>query len=84
MKKHATPKPGTKNYDVEKTGDLNIPKYHSSSDHRHSNELPSIENLNNQPETKTDKAINDQDIPKTDLGNKPKANEKEREKIIKP
>ena len=82
MKNRATPKPGSKQYNPEKTEELNTPQYHSSTDRRSSHELPAIENLNNQHETKADKHVKDHDIPKTDLGNKRKGNEKQREKII--
>lgn len=82
MKNRATPKPGSKKYNIEKTEDLNTPKYHSSSDTRHNSELPAIENLNDQPENEMNRTIKEQYIPKPDLGNKRKKNEKQREKII--
>lgn len=78
MKKPETPKPGSAAYDVEKTQDLNTPKYHSSTDRRSSHELPATENMNDQPEDRTDH----KDLPKTDLGNKRSEDEEQREKII--
>jgi len=84
MKNQKTPKPGSKNYDPNNTEALNKPKFHSSTDRRSSDELPGVENLNDQPQGNTNEKIKDQKIPKTDLGNKPKGNEKDREKIITP
>ncbi|WP_152620299.1 hypothetical protein [Pedobacter lusitanus] len=84
MKNRETPKPGSKKYDVEKTEDLTTPKYHSSTDRRSSHELPATENMNDQPENKSDKKIKDKDVPKTDLGNKRDKDEKQHEKIITP
>lgn len=82
MKNHKTPKPGSSEYNVEKTEDLNTPKFHSSTDRRNSKELPAIENLNDQPESTLD--TENQDLPKTNLGNKRKADEHKRERIINP
>lgn len=84
MKKQETPKPGSKDYDTSKTQDLNMPKYHSSTDRRASHELPSTENLNDQQQGKGEEKIKEQDAPKTNLGNKPSPDEKQREKIITP
>lgn len=38
MKKAKTPKPGSKEYDVEKTEDLTKPEFHSSTDKKASHE----------------------------------------------
>ncbi|ACU04606.1 MULTISPECIES: hypothetical protein [Pedobacter] len=76
MKNHGTPKPGSKQYDVEKTENLTKPKYHSSTDRRSSQELPATENLNDQPENNSDEKIKDTDVPKTNLGNKRDGDEK--------
>nr|WP_068890324.1 hypothetical protein [Pedobacter panaciterrae] len=84
MKNQKTPKPGSRQYDPRKTEALNTPKYHSSSDRRNSDELPAAENLNDQLQGTADEKIKEQDIPKTDLGNKRNGNEKQREKIITP
>jgi hypothetical protein len=84
MKNRETPKPGSAKYDVEKTEDLTTPKYHSSTDRRSSYELPATENLNDQPENNVDEIISDNDVPKPNLGNKRRDNEKQREKIITP
>ncbi|WP_316811669.1 hypothetical protein [Pedobacter heparinus] len=84
MKNHGTPKPGSKEYDIEKTEDLTTPKYHSSTDRRSSHELPATENLNDQPEIKSDKRIKGEDVPKTNLGNKRSDDEEQQEKLITP
>ncbi|SDL81492.1 hypothetical protein SAMN04487898_12579 [Pedobacter sp. ok626] len=83
MKYRETPEPGSKKYNVEKTEDLTTPKYHSSTDRRNSNELPAIENLNDQFENTLNETIMDEEVPKTNLGNKRKDDEKQREKIIR-
>ena len=84
MKNRKTPKPGSEHYNVEKTDDLNNPKYHSSTDRRSSHELPATENLNDKPENRPNEKIQDKDLPKTNLGNKRRDDEDEREKIITP
>jgi len=84
MENRETPKPGSAKYDVEKTEELNTPKYHSSTDRRNSHELPATENLNDQSENRINKKIQHKDLPKTNLGNKRKEDEKQREKIITP
>jgi len=84
MKNRETPKPGSREYNVEKTEDLTTPKYHSSTDRRSSHELPATENLNDQADNNSNEIIQDNDIPKPNLGNKRSDNEKQREKIITP
>lgn len=80
MKKTRTPKPGSKEYNVEKTEDLNIPEFHSSTDKRYSHELPAIENMNGEEA----QVQNDPEhLPKTNLGNDRSKNEKDRERIIR-
>lgn len=83
MKKTKTPKPGSKEYNVEKTEDLNTPEFHSSTDKRDSHELPAIENMNGE-EGQAEKIDNDPvHLPETDLGNDREKNEKDRERIIR-
>jgi hypothetical protein len=83
MKHKRTPKPGSKEYNVEKTEDLNMPEFHSSTDKRDSRELPAIENMNGK-EASTGKAKTDPErLPDTNLGNDRSKNEKERERIIR-
>lgn len=84
MKNNKTSTPGSAAYDVEKTEDLTSPKYHSSTDRRNSEELPAIENLNDQSQNNAKEKTEEKDLPKTNLGNKEKGNEKQREKIITP
>ncbi|WGQ10160.1 hypothetical protein QG516_00635 [Pedobacter gandavensis] len=84
MKNNKTSTPGSAAYNVEKTEDLTTPKYHSSTDRRNSEELPATENLNDQPQNNAEEKTEDKDLPKTNLGNKEKGNEKQREKIITP
>lgn len=81
MKNQKTPKPRSSEYQIEKPETLNRPKYRSSTDHRSSEDLPAVENLNNQV-TKTG-ITSDQDSPKPDLGNKRADDEDQREKIIR-
>jgi hypothetical protein len=82
MKNRKTAKPGSKEYNVEKTEDLTTPKFHSSTDHRDSKELPVTENLND--ESENIKINPDKAPPKPNLGNKRKDDEDQREKIITP
>jgi hypothetical protein len=77
-----TPKPGSAEYNVEKTEELTIPKFHSSTDHRNSQELPATENLNDEhKKAKTKLGYN---APKPDLGNKRADDEDQKEKLITP
>lgn len=77
-----TPKPGSPEYNVEQTQDLNIPQFHSSTDHRGSHELPATENLNDEAEKPKSNA--EQSLPKPDLGNERADDEDQREKLITP
>ena len=84
MKNHTTPKPGSPAYEVETPQLLNIPRYHSSTDYRNCQELPAIENLNDQSLNESEGELLDDRSPKPNLGNNRSANEKEREKIVTP
>lgn len=68
MKKQNVPKPDP------------MPKFHSSTDHRNSEELPGEENLNDQMQDSRNLPT---DAPKPDLGNKKNDDEAEREKLIR-
>jgi hypothetical protein len=80
MKKPKTPRPDSEEYNVEKPQDLNIPKFHSSTDYRNAGELPSVENLNDQSEDAGEGAPTQ--VPETNLGKKRKDDEDDRERII--
>lgn len=77
-----TPKPGSAEYNVDKTKELTTPKFHSSTDHRSSQELPATENLND--EHKKAKTKPEHSVPKPDLGNKRADDEDQKEKLITP
>jgi hypothetical protein len=83
MKNKKTPKPGSKEYNVEKTEDLNMPEFHSSTDKRDSRELPAIENMNGNEASAGKVKTDSERLPETDLGNDRSENEKERERIIR-
>lgn len=83
MENRKTPKPGSEEYDVEKTQNLNIPEFNSSTSRRKSGELPSVENLDHQPVEQTD-ASKDMELPETNLGNERNEDEDENEKLISP
>ena len=83
MKSRKTPKPGSKEYDVENTQNLNIPEFNSSTDRRESRELPSVENLDYQYIERADRSKN-LEIPETNLGNERSEDEDERERLITP
>lgn len=84
MKNDKTPKPGSKDYNVEKTEALNTPKYNSSTDRRSSEELPATEHLQDPGEEHHAVEKTTTDAPKSDLGNdQDNEKEKERERIIR-
>lgn len=83
MKNRKTPKPGSEEYDVENTQNLNLPEFNSGTDRRKSNELPSVENLDHQPAEETN-GSKDLEIPETNLGNERDEDEDERERLITP
>lgn len=83
MKNRKTPQPGSKEYDVENTQNLNMPEFNSSTDRRESSEWPSVENLDHQYTEKVDRSENFE-IPKTNLGNERDDDEEEKERLITP
>ena len=76
MTDNKTPNPDSEKYDVEKPQDLNVPKFNSSTDRLTSQGTPATENLNDQ------EPVDQQEGPKTDLGNERDDNEDDRERII--
>lgn len=81
MKNDRTPQPGSEKYNVEKPQDLNTPKYKSATDKRDSNELPGVENMNDQQIDIS--RTHDTELPNPDLGNERDDDEDEKEKIIR-
>ena len=75
--------PGSKEYDVENTQNLNIPEFNSSTNRRESSEFPFVENLDQQYTERVDESKT-LEIPETNLGNERDENEDEREKLITP
>ncbi|RZK79256.1 MAG: hypothetical protein EOO92_09655 [Pedobacter sp.] len=69
MENKHTPSPDSEEYNVEKPQDLNAPEYTSASDKRESDELPAIENMNDEDEKVQPEDSNRSNMPKTDLGN---------------
>ena len=82
MKTRKTPQPGSKEYDVENTQNLNMPEFNSSTDRRKSGERPSVENLDQYAES-LDRSEN-LEVPETNLGNKRDDDEEQDEKLITP
>lgn len=82
MKNANTPAPGSKEYPVNDPQKLNKPKFNSSG--RSTNdELPPVENMNDElPEIDTENAV-DVSQPEPDLGNPRDEDEDEKERIIK-
>lgn len=83
MKTRKTPQPGSKEYDVENTQNLNMPEFNSSTDRRESGEWPSVENLDHQYTEKVERPENFE-VPETNLGNERDDDEEEKEKLITP
>ena len=83
MENKKTPQPGSAEYDVNKTEELNTPKYNSTSERRESHELPAVEHFDEHPVQDLDSETV-QNTPNPDLGNKREGDEEDREKIITP
>lgn len=82
MENKKTPKPGSPEYPVEETQKLNTPTFNSSGK-KAGDELPPVENMNDQQTViDTDNAI-DVTVPHTNLGNPRDQDEDERERIIR-
>jgi len=80
----ATPQPGTPEYQVEKTEELNKPKFNSGTDRRDSEELPAVEQKDAHLSSDEKSTEHDQNIPEADLGNqRDEDKEQEDEKIIR-
>ncbi|RZM30294.1 MAG: hypothetical protein EOO88_01385 [Pedobacter sp.] len=81
MKNDDTPAPGSSEYPVNDPQKLNIPKFNSSG-RKPGDEMPPVENMNDElPDIDTDNAV-DVSGPKTDLGNTRDEDEDEKERII--
>ncbi|TKC05966.1 hypothetical protein [Pedobacter frigoris] len=82
MENHKTPKPGSSEYNIEKTESLTTPKFNSTTERRESGELPATENLNDQSDTQ--ERTTEKGPSKPDLGNERRDDEEQREKLITP
>jgi hypothetical protein len=76
-------------YDVNHPQNLNTPVFNSSTDHRSTDELPGVENLDTQNQTEEEVPQDPERLfgsaAQTDLGNGERTEEElEKEKIIKP
>ncbi|MHA4895184.1 hypothetical protein ACXZ1K_10545 [Pedobacter sp. PWIIR3] len=83
MENTSTPVPGSKDYNVEKPEELNIPQFNSSTEKRKGEELPAVENMNDQAEKVDPEDSNRVNMPHADLGNNPSDDEKDKERIIR-
>ena len=76
-----TPAPGSPDYPVNDPQKLNTPKFNSAG-RKAGDEVPPVENMNDQlPEIDTDNAV-DMTGPQTDLGNPREEDEDGKERII--
>lgn len=81
MKNDDTPIPGSSEYPVNDPQKLNIPKFNSSG-RKLGDEMPPVENMNDElPDIDTDNAV-DVSETDTDLGNTRDEDEDEKERII--
>lgn len=82
MNNNKTPKPGDPEYPVNQPQQLNTPKFNSSGK-RSGDEIPPVENLNDQQSETA--GVNTVDVsgPDVNLGNERNKNEKQRERIIR-
>jgi len=81
MKKDNTPAPGSEEYPVNDPQKLNTPKFNSEG-RKTGDEVPPVENMNDElQEIDTDNAV-DMTGPETDLGNERDDDEDEKERII--
>lgn len=83
MENKETPKPGTENYLVNQPEKLNKPKFNSTGKQAGTDDFPPVENLNDQQSERNTKPEDQTPEPKTDLGNSPEEDEKDRERIIR-
>ena len=83
MENNPTPKPESKEYDVEHPEQLNTPSFNSGTNKRAGAELPAVENMNDEDEKVEPEDSNRSNMPATDLGNDRKDDEKDSERIIR-
>jgi hypothetical protein len=83
MENQSTPKPDSKEYDVEHPENTNMPQFNSGTEKREGAKLPAIENMNDEDEKVDPKDSNRANMPETDLGNDPVDEEKDKERIIR-
>ncbi len=83
MENQTTPKPDSKEYDVEHPENQSTPEFNSSTEKREGSKLPAIENMNDEDEKVDPEDSNRANMPKTDLGNNPVDEEKDKERIIR-
>ncbi len=83
MENKPTPTPGSKEYNPEKLENLNTPQFNSSTEKRIGDELPVIENMNDQQERVEPEDANRTNLPESDIGNKRSESEDEEEQIIR-
>ena len=71
--------PGGENYDVNNPQNITVPDYNSATEHRDTDELPGVENLNHSNNNEQHMPDNDGSLTgtpsKTDLGNNKKKEE---------
>jgi len=83
METNPTPKPDSKQYDVEHPEKLNTPSFNSGTEKREGAKLPAVENMNDEDEKVEPEDSNRTNMPETDLGNDTGDDEKEKERIIR-
>ena len=82
MKKNKTPKPGSPEYPLNETQKLNIPKFNSAGK-KPGDEIPPVENMNDQQMVIDTTNSVDLEIPSTNLGNSENGNDGARERLIR-
>jgi len=83
MANNKTPNPDSDQYDVNHPENNAHPQFNSSTDKREDAELPAIENMNDEDEKVKPEDSNRTKLPESDLGNDPKDDEAENERIIR-
>ncbi|MEJ7557729.1 MAG: hypothetical protein WKF66_05425 [Pedobacter sp.] len=83
MANESTPKPESKEYDIDHPQNLAAPQFNSDTDKRDGASLPAIENMNDEDEKVKPEDSNRSNLPATDLGNSPDDDEGDKERIIR-
>ncbi|HKG06260.1 MAG TPA: hypothetical protein VKB19_07380 [Pedobacter sp.] len=81
MRKDKTPTPGSSDYPVNQPQKLNVPKF-SSSGRKAGDEVPPVENMNDELTVIDNHNAVDMDQPETNLGNQRDEDEDQQERII--